>query len=153
MPNPDASVTAAAASSDGVVKICGSATFSIVATRGDDDRMQTELHRLDASGKRMRVHPPAEMEDYGPVALGCTTAANGDAYLVVEYGAVDGHGCAFCEWVYLYDANGKQLTSSVPPILKDPSLPGTQQQYPNSKEYEAMLKQLGLKHPELAYRP
>lgn len=138
---------------NGMKKSCQQVTFSLVINAAEAGAQRTTtLWLTDARGLRAVIDRPAEMQDYTAVALACATSADGKAFFVVQYGELD-EGCAFCEWFYLYDAAGKQLTKSVPPILEDKSLPPAQQQYPNNQEYEAMLKQLGLTHPEMDYLP
>lgn len=134
-------------------KACQQTIFGITADPAMGDTPRTSrLWIGSATDQRSAIDRPAEMRDYTAVALGCATNADGKPYFVVQYGELEG-GCSFCEWFYLYDAAGKQLTKAVPPILEDKSLPPAQQQYPNNEEYEAMLKQLGLTHPEMDYLP
>jgi hypothetical protein len=91
------------------------------------------------------------MKDYTAVGLGCAVAdTDGKPYFVAQYGELPA-GCSFCEWYYLYDANGKQLTHSDPPIVEDKSMPEAQQQSPNNAEYEALIAKLGIQHPEVDY--
>ena len=61
------------------------------------------------------------------------------------------YGCSFCEWYYLYDAQGKQLTRSEPILIEDPSLPEGQEQLANNREFEALLTRLGMQMPEMAF--
>lgn len=81
------------------------------------------------------------MKDYTPVGVECVVAANGSPYFVVQYGERP-FGCEFCEWYYLYDGNGKQLTHSNPAILTDDSLPDSKQQSPNNMEFDEMADAL-----------
>ena len=111
----------------------------------------TSLKIVDNTGQHVVIAKPEEMKDYTAVGLGCAVAdTDGKPYFVAQYGELP-TGCSFCEWYYLYDANGKQLTHSDPPIIEDKSMPETQQQSPNNAEYEALIAKLGIQHPEVDY--
>lgn len=111
----------------------------------------TSLKIVDAAGKQVAIVKPKEMRDYTVVGLGCAVAdTDGKPYFVAQYGELPTR-CSFCEWYYLYDANGKQLTRSGPPVMEDKSMPEAQQQSSNNAEYEAMLAKLGIQHPEVDY--
>lgn len=110
----------------------------------------TSLEIVDSAGQQVPINKPEEMKDYTAVGIGCAVAADGKPYFVAQYGELP-TGCSFCEWYYLYDANGKQLTHSDPPIVEDKSLPEAQQQSPNNAEYEALITKLGIEHPEVDY--
>lgn len=148
----DAQMPAPGAS--GMDKTCGGATFRIVHARpaGDDaGGKATLLQLVGQDGTASPVAKPEEMHEYTAVGLGCALAeADGKPYFVVQYGELP-FGCEFCEWFYLYDATGKQLTSSNPPLLTDTSLPDGEQQSANTREYEEMIAKLGIKHPEVEY--
>ena len=140
-------------------KTCGGVTFRIARQQAPESGEagpqeagpQTVLQRIGSDGAATTIDKPAEMSDYTAVALGCADAANdGKSYLVVQYGELP-YGCNFCEWFYLYDADGKQLTKSDPPILVDETLPTGRQQTSNTKEYEALIQKLGIQHPEVDY--
>lgn len=159
MPTPDgvqaSSSNTTSPESNGMdkTKACQQTTFGITADPAIGDAPSaTQLWVGNATGQRSAIDRPAEMRDYNAVALGCGVGNDGKPYFVVQYGELEG-GCSFCEWFYLYDGNGKQLTKAVPPVLEDKNLPPAQQQYPNNQEYEAVLKQLGLTHPEMDYLP
>jgi len=129
-------------------KTCGDVTFRI--SRGaQDQRDSTSLVRVDSNGKSITIDKPAEMADYTAVGLACAIARDG-FYLVVQYGELP-FGCKFCEWFYLYDLGGKQLTRSDPPILTDESLPERERQTSNTREYQDMIQKLGIEHPEVQY--
>ena len=131
-------------------KTCGATTLRIShGTRGSDAN-STILRRISAAGDAHIIKAPDEMQGYTAVGLGCATSTDGDAYFVVQYGELP-YGCQFCEWFYLYDAEGKQLTNSRPPILTDTSLPEGEQQSSNTREYQEMIKKLGITHPEVEY--
>ncbi len=53
------------------------------------------------------------MDGYTAVGLACVQDRSGTPYFVVQYGELP-FGCSFCEWYYLYDASGRQLTHSTP---------------------------------------
>lgn len=115
--------------------------------QGDPSASQIEL--LHGQEKVANVPIPSEMEGYEPVALGCAIAKTDHrAYFVVQYGERP-YGCSFCEWFFLYDVHGQQLTHSSPPVLEDKALPPVQRQYPNNNEYEAMIRDLGIDQPEM----
>lgn len=103
----------------------------------------TSLSIQAAHGQLSKIVKPAEMADYTAVGIGCAVANDGTAYFVAQYGELP-FGCEFCEWHYLYDQNGQQLTHSQPTVLRDPSLPGDDKQYPNNQEYTALQQKLGL---------
>jgi len=116
-----------------------------------DGQRTTSLTLLDRAGQQVTIAKPVEMKDYTAVGLGCAVAdTDGKPYFVAQYGELPA-GCSFCEWYYLYDANGKQLTHSDPPIMEDKSMPEAQQQSPNNAEYEALIAKLGIQHPEVDY--
>lgn len=116
-----------------------------------DAQRTTTLKVLDDTGQQVTIDKPAEMNGYTVVGLGCAVAdTDGKPYFVAQYGELP-TGCSFCEWYYLYDANGKQLTHSDPPVAEDKSMPEAQQQSPNNAEYEALITKLGIEHPEMDY--
>lgn len=111
----------------------------------------TSLKIVSSTGQQMVIVKPEEMKDHTAVGLGCAVAEiDGKPYFVAQYGELP-TGCSFCEWYYLYDASGKQLTHSNPPVVVDKSMPDGQQQSPNNGEYEAMIAKLGIQHPEIDY--
>lgn len=117
----------------------------------EDAPRATSLRVMDSAGQQVAIVKPQEMKDYTAVGLGCAVAdTDGKPYFVAQYGELP-VGCSFCEWYYLYDANGKQLTHSNPPIVEDKSMPEAQQQSPNNAEYEAIIAKLGIQHPEVGY--
>jgi hypothetical protein len=126
--------------------------FDALAQSADADAQRTtSLTVLDGTGQQVAIAKPAEMKGYTVVGLGCAVAdTDGKPYFVAQYGEFPA-GCSFCEWYYLYDANGKQLTHSDPPVIEDKSMPEAQQQSPNNAEYEALITKLGIKHPEVDY--
>jgi hypothetical protein len=96
---------------------------------------------------------PAELAGYDPVGIACVTSARtGGQWLAVQYGGMEG-GCGFCEWIHLYDARGRLLTRSDPPILSDASLPPAQQQLPNNREFTRLSEELQLDRPEFIFLP
>jgi len=117
----------------------------------DDVPRATSLRVMDSTGQQMAIVKPEEMKDYTAVGLGCAVAdTDGKPYFVAQYGELP-TGCSFCEWYYLYDANGKQLTHSEPSVVEDKNMPEAQQRSPNNAEYEAMIAKLGIQHPEVDY--
>lgn len=118
---------------------------------GEDAPRATSLAFVDSAGRQVVIDKPEEMNGYTVVGLGCAVAdTDGKPYFVAQYGEFP-VGCSFCEWYYLYDASGKQLTHSDPPVIEDKSMPEAQQQSPNNAEYEALITKLGIKHPEVDY--
>lgn len=130
-----------------LVNSCAGIRFFITRAASGGTALAVE----DASGERSSIATPPEMNEYQPVGLGCgVSGADGKSYFVVQYGELEG-GCSFCEWFYLYDAQGKQLTSSKKILKEDSGLPEGQQQYPDNDEYESMLGKLKLQHPEIEF--
>ncbi|WP_242162773.1 hypothetical protein [Lysobacter sp. M15] len=112
---------------------------------------RTKLQFVRSGRAVSAIGLPGEMRDYTPVGVSCAISrSNGRPYFVVQFGERP-RGCKFCEWFYLYDQDGKQLTRSVPVILKDETLPETQQQYPNNEEYTALAERLRLPDAEMSY--
>jgi hypothetical protein len=143
----------AQAEGNAVIKNCREVEFRLVAgPQTTSEGSQTvALHLTRTDGATVQIAPPEEMAGYAPVGLGCTVAESADKpYFVVQYGELPA-GCAFCEWFFLYDGEGKQLTRSVPPLLEDETLPEGQRQSSNNAEYETMLGKLGIEHPEVDY--
>lgn len=90
------------------------------------------------------VPRPSEMADYTAVGLGCARTKGGEPYFIVQYGELP-WGCKFCEWFYLHDTSGAQLTRSKPPVLFDPDSSNPSEQYsPNNKEFNDLSKKLGI---------
>jgi len=111
----------------------------------------TALQMVTPEGKTVDIRKPNELSEYTAVGLGCVTSQKDSRpYFVVQYGELPS-GCSFCEWYYLYDAQGKQLTRSEPPLLEDETLPNGDTQYPNNQEFEALMQKLGIKQPEITY--
>ena len=136
-------------------KSCGDAEMRLVMAPVQDSSegvsRATSLRIVDNTGQQVAIVKPEEMKDYTAVGLGCAVAdTDGKPYFVAQYGELP-TGCSFCEWYYLYDTNGKQLTHSDPPVVEDKSMPEAQQQSSNNSEYEAMLVKLGIRHPEVDY--
>ena len=119
-------------------------TVAGLPDQGADAAPQTRLE-IEKDGQRRSLDKPSEMADYTAVGLACVQDKTGTPYFVVQYGELP-YGCQFCEWFYLYDADGKQLTHSTPPLRGEaPS------QEPNNDEYEQWLAKLGVTHPEVTY--
>lgn len=137
-----------------LVKQCGALEVALQCNASSTDCTQTDLSIRDAAGKSIAVAKPGEMVDYTAVGLDCAIASDKSHYFVVQYGERP-YGCGFCEWYYLYDATGKQLTHSDPIFLSDSSLPEGKQQTPNNREFDAALDRLGIKevNTELFDRP
>lgn len=136
-------------------KTCLGATMRLTADpagdNNEDSPRTSTLQLVSASSAVRHIDRPKEMKAYTAVGLACAVAKNDNkAYFVVQYGELP-TGCENCEWYYLYDASGKQLTHSDPPMSEDKSLPPAQQQVPNNREYDALLGKLGISHPELDY--
>lgn len=119
-------------------------TVAGLPAAGNDASPQTRLD-LEKDGQTRSLDKPAEMADYTAVGLACVQDKEGAPYFVVQYGELP-FGCQFCEWFYLYDAQGKQLTHSTPPLRGEGDA-----QEPNNDEYEQWLSKLGVNHPEVTY--
>lgn len=134
-------------------KTCQGAEMRIITkpAANADTPQTTILRSVRSDGAVVDIKKPDEMEDYTAVGLGCAVAkADGKPYFIVQYGELP-FGCNFCEWFYLHDAAGVQLTHSNPPILTDASLPAGKQQTSNTKEFQKIIEKLGIKPPEVDY--
>jgi hypothetical protein len=140
-----------ASGANSMEKTCGGATFRIVddAADGTAESRTTTLQLVRGDGTTSTIEKPEEMREYTAVGLGCAEASSdGQPYFVVQYGELP-FGCQFCEWFYLYDVAGKQLTKSDPPILTDASLPEGEQQTANTREYEEAVLRLDVEQPAI----
>lgn len=134
-----------------LARTCGTSTMLIQCESGDENCSRTDLHLEGAGrGERKQIAMPDELKDYTAVGLGCAANTEGKSYFVVQFGELP-YGCEFCEWFHLYDTTGQLLTHSIPPIIEDAELPGASDQMPNNREYEALMKKLGLEHPKIEY--
>ena len=131
---------------------CGSAEFALsVDASGGENAERTTLRLLGPEGHGKAIAVPDALKDYVPVGIGCATSpVDGRAYLVVQYGQLP-EGCSFCEWFHLYDTDGNVLTSNTRAILLDQGQPPGKQEYPDNESYDAMLKKLQIKQPEIQY--
>lgn len=120
---------------------CGMATARI----GFTGPTSTEGSYVTADGKVTSLQTPKGLENYTPVGLGCSAAAQGETYLIVQFGEFP-EGCQFCEWFALYDATGKLLTSNTPPFYGE-----GRDRSPNNDEYEKALANHQLKHPAIEF--
>ncbi len=125
----------------GMHKECNGARLSLTVLPATDEMSRTRMD-IEKDGQRRTLENPAEMSDYSAVGLACVKDAQGTSYFVVQFGEVE-QGCAFCEWFYLYDTEGKPLTRSNPPLKGEGD-----QQSPNNDEYSALLAKLGITHPQ-----
>ncbi len=92
------------------------------------------------------VSVPAEMgTDRSAAGMACVQGADQQHYVVVQYAKLPSD-CAFCEFYYLYDSQGRQLTQSVPPVLETNG-----RQVPNNKAFDAKSKALELPRAKLTY--
>lgn len=130
-----------------VMRTCGGTTLAL--SYADDGSARTLLRMTGSGGERV-LRAPDEMRDYTAIGIGCAVAADGAPYFIVEYGEHP-QGCEFCEWRYLYDADGKRLNASDPILLVDPGLPPAYQQYPNNIDFDRRAKALGLRDYPLSY--
>lgn len=133
----------------------GTELHLIVESRADASAVaapqRTALRMTTLERKAIEIAAPDELSDYTAVGLGCATSPkDGQAYFVVQYGELP-YGCSYCEWYTLYNAQGRQLTRSEPPLLEDQTLPEGQTQYPNNREFEALMATLGIRRPEMAF--
>ncbi|MFZ5656502.1 MAG: hypothetical protein ACOY37_05520 [Pseudomonadota bacterium] len=106
---------------------------------------------LARAGSTVTLARPEEMKDYQPVGIACTASNTGEPFVAVQYGEQD--GCEICEWVYVYDSNGRQMNRNQPVFLNNPDLPPAQQQTPNNAEYIQLAKRLGLARPSFKFLP
>ncbi len=115
------------------------------------DCIKTSLRIKTKSGLVQAIDSPKEMADYTAVGLGCAISSkNKSPYFVVQYGELP-TGCSFCEWFYLYDHDGKQLTESDPIILSDKSLPVSNQQFANNEQFGDITKTLALSEADIDF--
>lgn len=151
---PAPAASQAAGKEEGVKATCSNGNemqLTVVASDPDTGMQRTKLQIARPDGAVSAIAPPDEMHDYTPVGVSCAVSeSDGKPYFVVQYGELP-QGCKFCEWFYLYDENGRQLTKSIPVILRDESLPDPQQQYPNNEEYSALAERLRLPKTEMSY--
>lgn len=112
----------------------------------DTDASRLTTLEIEKDGARQAIAAPKEMDGYTAVGLACVQDRSGTPYFVVQYGELP-FGCGFCEWYYLYDASGRQLTHSTPPLRGAEG----EEQEPNNDEYEKLIDSLGIKHPEVNY--
>lgn len=146
-PSP-ASTEAAAQGQNGMIKECPGARLHLDALPRQDGAASTKTQvELERDGQRQTLAAPPEMSDYTAVGLGCAEDGKGGAYFVVQYGELP-YGCEFCEWFFLYDAQGRLLNHATPPLHEEDG-----QQSPNNDEYQHKLEELGLKHPEVVPYP
>lgn len=136
-----------------VKAICGANEMRLLvdASKSPAEMKRTKLQLIRNDGGASNIASPDEMRDYTAVGISCAVSEeDGNPYFVVQYGELP-WGCKFCEWFYIYDKNGKQLTKSVPVTLRDEALPDTQQQYPNNQEYTVLAERLRLPRTEINY--
>lgn len=124
-------------------KECQGTTMHLSTLAKTGDSLRSTRLSIEREGQRREIDAPVEMEGYTAVGLACAQDKSGAPYFVVEYGELP-YGCSFCEWYYLYDGSGKQLTHSTPPLR---NVDG--QQAPNNDEYSRLLAELGIEHPEV----
>lgn len=139
----------AASSPKTLSKQCGNAMMTIQCTLGSADCSQTTLTIKTTGGESRTLEKPKGIDRYTAMGLACGST-DYETYFVVQYGEHP-RGCAFCEWYHLYTADGKVLTHSDPPVLTDTTLPPTQQQYPNNKEYSEIAKRLDLRELDMEF--
>lgn len=120
---------------------CGAAQASLTAT--SPTSTQASFTREGQPAQALAI--PDALHGNTAIGLGCTTAADGTSFLVVQYGELP-YGCRFCEWYALYDGNGQLLTQNTPALLGE----GEQRQ-PNNQQYEALLARHGLQHPAMEF--
>lgn len=115
---------------------------------GSADCSQTSIRLEDANGQFTRILKPAELsagDDSNTAAsMACSQGNDGASYIIVVYGGLP-YGCSFCEWFYVYDLKGQQLTKSEPLTETDDALPEGKNVGPNNSESAALIEKLGLK--------
>ncbi|WP_434777127.1 hypothetical protein [Neisseria sp. Ec49-e6-T10] len=129
---------------------CDDAQLSLKCESADPQQAnctKTSLYFKNAEGKEVFVPQPEEMKkDYTAKGAACVRSeAKNMPYFVVEYGQLP-TGCNMCEWHYLYDIHGQQLTKNVPIFFKEQD-----DQTPNNEEFTKLTEQLKLKLVELDY--
>lgn len=120
---------------------CGKAVASLTVT--GPDSTQASFSPPGQPAHALAI--PEALDGNSAIGVGCTTAADGTAFLVVQYGELP-YGCKFCEWYALYDGNGQLLTQNTPALLGE----GEQRQ-PNNQQYEQLLARHGLQHPAMEF--
>lgn len=154
---PITTVAAPAKPASALSKMCGDNKVLVVcdSDAGLQDSMvdctKTSLQIENKDGNLINVGHPNELAAYTAVGFGCSVSQNDKAqYVVVEYGELPS-GCNYCEWFYIYDMSGKQLTKSDPIILSDESLPVGNKQYANNEHYGSLSKSLRLGDADIDY--
>ena len=127
-----------------MIKECSGIRAHLAALPAQADASTKTRVEIERGGGREELASPPEMQDYTAVGLGCANDGKGVDYLIVQYGELP-YGCEFCEWYFLYDAQGQLLNHATPPLREEEG-----KQAPNNDEYERKLEELGLKHPEMA---
>lgn len=149
---PAASRIAAAKRSDdrgrSIRENCGGTTVVLQCT--GSACTSTSLQLMTDHGKVLTVANPSGLESYSAVGLGCAVASDQTPYVVVQYGELP-TGCEFCEWFHVLDAKGQWLTHSVPAILVGRALPGTRDQVPNNREFNAFSRKWKLGKPHITF--
>ncbi len=98
----------------------------------------TRLDWQDASGQISTVAVPPELGDQRyPVALACLRAADGAAYVAVQYSALP-TDCKYCEFFFAHDESGRLLTRSQPLILGSGA-----DAAPNNQAFDALHRRMG----------
>lgn len=120
---------------------CGDWEMFLRSAGGESN--ETTLHLRKSARSIVDLSAPKEMKGQTAVGIGCAKARDGVPYFVVEYGELP-WGCSFCEWLYLYDRRGVQLTTSIPPVRVDGDTPGQSAQRPNNEEFDELTEELGI---------
>ncbi|MDR1076425.1 MAG: hypothetical protein LBL59_09065 [Xanthomonadaceae bacterium] len=108
---------------------------------------KTRLLVRARDGNTIEAVHPEEMKDFTALGLACATQSGEPSpYVVVQYGELPA-GCSFCEWFYLYDANGEALNRNDRIVLNDPGHPQASQ-VPNNTVFEEELEKRNLAFKE-----
>jgi hypothetical protein len=130
---------------------CGQAHATLQCSPRTPDCTRTTL-RLQASvGSSLKLlSKPKGMARYTAVGLACARAQDATPYLLVQFGERP-EGCKFCEWVHVYTVQGRVLTRSQPPILRDDTQPDQSALMPNNGDFNRLSKKLGLERPRFEF--
>lgn len=131
-------------------KQCGGAEMTLSCDGVDAECTQTSLKLSGVNGNITEIINPKSWQITRASVWDASLQKNNIHYFVVQYGELP-YGCEFCEWFHLYDAQGRQLTRSDPPILIDSTLPAGKQQVPNDREFDKLSKELGLDKPHVEF--
>lgn len=140
---------------------CNGANLAILCDGNSDAKLgrvaceRTSLQITTPKGDVLLFPKPREFADpkdsNTATSVSCAQATRRYGhYFIVQYGGLP-WGCEFCEWFYVYNLEGTQLTHSEPAILLDETLPEGHQAFANNEEYGDLVKTLGLQAGNASY--